>query len=116
MTDEMNADERTVKVRDFVGHDFTSWVYDLHRPDEPYAARGAHPSGVGYDRYRGPDDLTAGEKRYLDHMGRLQLLNFLDPNLVGWRGVGVSASGARRTVLAGFTSPISAATNAEHVG
>ena len=89
-TDEMNREDGTnVKRRDFTGHDFTAWAYDLHRPGEPYAARGAHPSGVGIDRYIKPDDLTPAELRYLRRQGRLQLLNFLDPFLVGARGITV---------------------------
>ena len=50
-TDEMNAREgANVKKRDFTGHDFIAWMYDLSRPNEPYEARGTHPSGVGIDR------------------------------------------------------------------
>ena len=87
-TDEMNArDGANVEVRDFTGHDFTGWVYDLHRPSEPYEARGVHPSGVGIDRYIKPSDLTDGELDYLRHQGTLQLLNFIDPFLVAYRGV-----------------------------
>ncbi|HET7710757.1 MAG TPA: hypothetical protein VFL80_02400, partial [Thermoanaerobaculia bacterium] len=40
-----------VSKRDFAGHDFTAWIYDMSRRDEPYAARGLHPSGVGIRRY-----------------------------------------------------------------
>ncbi len=83
-TERSERDEGTnVRRRDFTGHDFTAWVYDLFRPDEPYAARGVHPSGVGIRRYRRPSDLTAEEKRYLHTVGRRSLLNFLDPNLAG---------------------------------
>ena len=91
-TDEMNAsDGANVEVRDFTGHDFTAWVYDLHRPTESYEARGVHPSGVGIDRYIKPSDLTAGELDYLRHQGRLQLLNFIDPFLFAYRGVTIGA-------------------------
>jgi hypothetical protein len=83
-TERSERDEGTnLRRRDFAGHDFTAWVYDLFRPDEPYAARGIHPSGVGIRRYRRPSDLTAEERRYLNTVGRRSLLNFLDPNLVG---------------------------------
>ena len=89
-TDEMNREEGAdVPRRDFTGHDFTAWAYDLHRPDEPYEARGVHPSGVGIDRYIKPADLTPAELRYLKRQGRLQLLNLLDPFLLGMRGVTV---------------------------
>ena len=75
-----------VASRDFTGHDFTAWAYDLHRPDEPYAARGVHPSGVGIDRYIKPEDLTSDELTYLKRQGRLQLLNLVDPFLLNLRG------------------------------
>jgi hypothetical protein len=89
-TDEFNRqDGADVPRRDFTGHDFTGWVYDLHRPNEPYAARGVHPSGVGVDRYIKPADLTPEELRHLRREGRLELLNFLDPHLIGVRGVTV---------------------------
>jgi hypothetical protein len=94
-TDRMNRqDGANVEVRDFTGHDFTAWVYDLFRPGEPYPARGVHPSGVGIDRYIKPSDLTAQELDYLRHEGRLQLLNFADPFLVGWRGVSIPVKGS----------------------
>jgi hypothetical protein len=90
LTDEMNAaDGADVPVRDFTGHDFTAWVYDLHRPTEAYEARGVHPSGVGIDRYIKASDLTPEERRFLEREGRLQLINFLDPNLIGISGVTV---------------------------
>lgn len=69
--------------RDFVGWDFTAWVYDMHRPDEPYSARGTHPSGVGIDREIKRSDLTAEEEAYLQRMGDLHYLNFLSPSMLG---------------------------------
>lgn len=90
-TDTLNVEDGPdISVRDFTGHDFTAWVYDLHRPDEPYAARGVHPTGVGIDRYIKPEDLTSGELRYLRRQGWLQLLNFVDPFLLDARGITVS--------------------------
>ena len=83
-TDEANIqDGSDVERRDFTGHDFLGWVYDLHRPDEPYEARGMHPSGVGVNRYRKQGDLTSEEFDYLKRMGRLQWLNLADPFLFG---------------------------------
>src|SRR6185369_11033773 len=85
LTDEVNAKEgANVPKRDFTGLDFTAWVYDLHRPDEPYAARGVHPSGVGIDRYIRYSDLSDAEKSYLRLQGYLQVLNLIDPNLFGF--------------------------------
>jgi hypothetical protein len=83
-TEQMNRDEgANVPRRDFTGHDFLAWTYDLHRPNEPYAARGVHPSGVGIDRYIKTADLTAAERDWIRHEGQLQLLNFVDPFLFG---------------------------------
>ncbi len=83
-TDRSNAEDGSnIKRRDFAGHDFIGWMYDLSRPDEPYQARGIHPSGVGINRYRKTTDLTAEDRRFLHRQGQLQLLNFLDSNLIG---------------------------------
>jgi hypothetical protein len=85
-TDKVTAsDGANVEVRDFTGLDFTAWVYDLHRPDEPYEARGNHPSGVGLDRYIRYSDLSSAERSYLQLQGILQGLNFLDPGMFGVR-------------------------------
>lgn len=89
LTDELNLEDGAdVERRDFTGLDFTAWVYDLHRPQEPYAARGVHPSGVGLDRYRKLTHLTPAEQSYLKHQGRLTWLNFVDPHLIGIRSFG----------------------------
>jgi hypothetical protein len=76
-----------VEQRDFTGIDFTSWVYDLHRPQEPYAWRGTHPSGVGLDRYRLLDHLSEEERRHLRREARLTFLNFADPQMYGLPGL-----------------------------
>jgi len=75
-----------VARRDWVGHDFTGWVHDLFRPTEAYQARGVHPSGVGINRYIRTEDLSTEEHDFLAREGHLQLLNFLDPNLLGFGG------------------------------
>lgn len=88
LTDQMNlSDGANVAKRDWVGHDFTGWVHDLFRPTEAYQARGVHPSGVGINRYIRAKDLTREEHDFLAREGHLQLLNFLDPNLLGFDGV-----------------------------
>jgi hypothetical protein len=79
--DERGEPERK---RDFTGPDCTGWVYDLYRPDEPYAARGRHPTGVGVDRYRATSDLTKAERSYLSRAKRLALINFVDPFAYGF--------------------------------
>ncbi len=81
--DSMNYYGTTEALRDYVGWDFSAWVYDLHRPDEPYEARGIHPSGSGINRAIKRSMLTPAEERYLAKMGRLQYLNFLSPFLLG---------------------------------
>jgi hypothetical protein len=84
-TERQNIKEGTnVPRRDFTGLDPDGWVYDLFRPNEPYEARGVHPSGVGLDRYRSGSDLTARERRYLDSQARLSWLNLANPNLFGF--------------------------------
>lgn len=88
-THEWEAEEGAdISRRDFAGHDFTAWIYDMSRRDEAYTARGIHPSGVGIRRYITPDMLTSDERSFLDRQGRLQWLNFVDPHLAGipeWR-------------------------------
>lgn len=76
------ANENTVSSRDYVGWDFTPWVYDLFKPDEPYTARGTHPSGVGIHRNVKRSMLTQEEDDYLAKMGRLQYINFLSPAML----------------------------------
>jgi hypothetical protein len=84
LTDDANRDEGAdVPRRDFTGMDFTGWAYDLFRPDEPYAARGIHPSGVGLNRYRRFSDLTAEEQAFLERQAGLTWLNLVDPQLFG---------------------------------
>ena len=86
MTDDANVDETTIAQRDVSGHDFTAWVYHLFRPEQPFDARGPHPSGVGLDRYIKVADLSAEEKQFLRREGKLAWLNFVDPNFLGVRG------------------------------
>ncbi|MBN2188175.1 MAG: hypothetical protein JW699_01875 [Chitinispirillaceae bacterium] len=85
LTDRLErAEGSDISRRDIVGMDFTAWVYDLHRPREPYdSGRGAHPSGVGIRRYIRRSQLTAEEKNYLQLQGFLAWLNLLNPQLAG---------------------------------
>ncbi|MBU0553972.1 hypothetical protein KKF91_19400 [Myxococcota bacterium] len=82
--EKANAREDTEQARDFVGPDFTGWVHDLHHPDEPYEARGVHPSGVGVNRYIKYADLSTEEQDYLKKQQTLHLLNLLNPQIVGF--------------------------------
>lgn len=84
LTDEMNREDgANITSRDFAGLDFTAWVYDLYRPQEPFAARGAHPSGVGINRYIKTASLSADQIRFLRLQAGLSLLNLADPILYG---------------------------------
>jgi len=86
-TDKWERDEGTrISKRDFTGHDFTAWVYDLFRPNEPYAGRGIHPSGAGVRRYIRESDLTPAERDFLHRQGQLAFINLLDPNMLGLYG------------------------------
>ena len=104
--DTMNFYGDQVAERDYVGWDFTAWVYDLHRPDEPYADRGQHPFGEGIDRVIKRADLSPEEDDYLHRMGDLQYLNFLSPDMLGFHGFRLNAntrfSFAVRHVLTSF--------------
>ncbi len=71
--------------RDIVGADCTGWTYELFRPNEPYSARGPHPSGIGIRRYRTYAELPDDERRYLRTQRAMSFLNFLDPALWGIR-------------------------------
>jgi hypothetical protein len=83
-TNQVNEQEgANVKIRDFTGLDFTAWVYDLFKPNEPYQSRGIHPSGVGINRYVKPSDLNSVELNYLKDQAYLQLLNLLSPFIIG---------------------------------
>jgi hypothetical protein len=79
--DEMNRLETSILSRDFTGFDMAGWVYDLFRPDEPYSARGPHPSGIGINRYRKTTDLTDEELRYLKSQVYWHIFNYLSPML-----------------------------------
>lgn len=100
-TDDVNeADGSVIVRRDALGLDCTAWAYDLQRPDEPYEARGTHPSGRGIDRYRKFGDLSRGEKKLLRTVRLLALANFVDPFLFLENGWGTDE--CRATTTFGF--------------
>jgi hypothetical protein len=86
LTDQENRLRITTESRDFTGLDCVAWVYDLSRPDEPYADRGPHPYGEGIDRYRSQEDLSTDERALLKRVTRLHLLNLLNPHAYGING------------------------------
>ncbi|WP_207421130.1 hypothetical protein [Desertivirga brevis] len=111
-TAAMNKREGDVEVRDFTGLDFNGWAYDLFRPEEPYTARGVHPSGVGIDRYRTTNDLEPQQLDYLKTQGKLQFLNFLSPMMFGVRSITLGKTGLKgnfavRHLLTSFGNDIS---------
>lgn len=75
----------SVLERDFIGMDYLGWVRDLHRPQESFASRGVHPSGVGIRRYTRTSDLTAEEKDYITKQSKLHFLNLVSPQMFGWK-------------------------------
>ena len=81
----LGHENQDINQRDFTGLDCNAWVYDLFKPDEPYDARGTHPSGNGINRYITYEQLTVEERRYLRRQYYLSLLNFLDPFLINKR-------------------------------
>jgi hypothetical protein len=103
-----------VAERDFTGLDPDGWVYDLFRPNEPYEARGVHPSGVGINRYRTTADLTPRERRYLKNTALLSWLNLADPQLFGfyelpggtWDGTRLKWNASLHSVMTPFGSTV----------
>jgi hypothetical protein len=111
--EKTNNIETTMAQRDFTGFDFTSWVYDLFRPLEPYEARGIYPSGVGINRYRSTQDLTNEELKYLKQQVYLQFFNYISPMMIGIRTISIGDQGlegnfAFRHNLTSFGSDVSA--------
>lgn len=93
-TNEINIEDGSnIPIRDFTGLDFTAWVYDLFKPNEAYDARGIHPSGIGYDRYIAPSDLTDAELKYLKKQGYWQLMNFVSPMILGLNNIPINVNG-----------------------
>jgi hypothetical protein len=111
MLDEMNAKESGISSRDFTGIDMISWTYDLFHPDEPYSARGMHPSGIGIDRYRKTSHLEKHELRYLEQQRYWHCLNLLSPMLIGFRSIslknGYSGNFSVRHLLTSFGTDLS---------
>lgn len=91
--DEMNKKETTVLSRDFTGFDMAGWVYDLFRPDEPYDARGVHPSGIGINRYRKTTDLTDEELSFLHAQRYWFIFNYVSPMLFNVNRIALDDTG-----------------------
>lgn len=79
----LSHDKNNILARDFTGYDFSAWVYDLVRYDEPYEARGQWPGGIGIRRPVSETDLTDEMKSFLRETGNMQYLNLVSPFLLG---------------------------------
>ncbi len=91
LVDEMNQKDGTdIRIRDFTGPDYTAWAYSLFRPEQPYRARGIHPSGVGTNRYLKPADMSQAELDFIKKQGNLQWLNFVSPTFLGFSKIRLS--------------------------
>ena len=63
----------------FTGLDFTSWVYDLERPDDPYYQRANTGRSIDIARGVPGSALSGAEKEFLNLQGFLSFLNWIDP-------------------------------------
>ncbi|MDR2659825.1 MAG: hypothetical protein LBC27_07560, partial [Spirochaetaceae bacterium] len=79
--------------RNVYGYPAINWVYELFRPDEPYSARGVHPSGNGIARYIKLSQLSGSEKDYLINQSLLATLNYLSPAFYGFSSIPLGKSG-----------------------
>jgi hypothetical protein len=88
-----------------------NWVYDLFRPNEPYSARGTHPSGNGVARYITWEQLNDDEREYLIKQGWLSYLNIFSPLYYGFNSFSLGKTGiewniALRHYLTSFGSDV----------
>jgi len=104
------ADATNDESQDFDGLDYTAWIYDLFRPDEPYTGRGMRPSG-GINRYITHAELTPAQQSFLRQEFYLSLTSLLDPLLFGYPGITLGRSGPGSTSRPGLGEPITANAN-----
>lgn len=88
--EDVTGESPSMLRRDFTGPDCTGFVWDLFRPEVPYADRGPHPNGDGVRRIRLASDLSFEERAFLTRMRNLSLLNYVDPALFGFPRFDVS--------------------------
>lgn len=91
--DELYKNDGDEKSRKIYGISSINWVYELFRPDEPYTARGIHPSGTGIARYIKLSQLSGEEKDYLVKQGVLSMLNLISPAFYGFSSIKVGETG-----------------------
>jgi hypothetical protein len=112
--EEWYKNDKGQETRYLTGFDMLNWGYELFHPDEPYAARGLHPSGDGsIARYITFKQFTDDEMKYLVKHSYLSYLNFVSPLLYGVRSFplgnsGLEANFALRHYLTSFGTDITA--------
>lgn len=110
--DTRNMRETSIASRDFSGDDIAAWAYDLFRPNEAFAARGVHPTGVGIDRYIKRSDLTDAERNYIGSQRYWHFFNYVSPMLWGFDRIAIGDTGlygnfAFRHLLTSFGTDVS---------
>jgi hypothetical protein len=86
--------DKAQETRALACFDMLNWGYELFHPDEPYAARGLHPSGDGsVARYITFEQFSDDEMKYLVKHSYLSLLNYVSPLLFGFRTIPLGNSG-----------------------
>jgi len=112
--EDMYKKDKTQETRPLIGLAVLNWGYELFHPNEPYAARGLHPSGdSSVARYIRFNQFSDDEMKYLIKHSYLNLLNFVSPLLYGFRGFPLGNSGlegnfALRHYLTSFGTDITA--------
>jgi len=92
--EEMYKNDKGQETRFLTGYDMLNWGYELFHPDEPYAARGLHPSGDGsVARYITFEQFSDDEMKYLVKQSYLSLLNYVSPLLFGFKTIPLGNSG-----------------------
>jgi hypothetical protein len=82
---DWQRDDGVQDARILYAYSSINWAYDLFRPGEAYAERGAHPLGDGsVARYITLAQLSGAEREYLIKQGWLSYLNLFSPVLYGF--------------------------------
>jgi len=112
--DEWYKNDGRQENRLLTGYYMLNWGYELFHPNEPYAARGSHPSGDGsVARYIRFNQFSDDEMEYLLKHSYLSFLSYVSPLLFGFSSFPLGDSGlegnfALRHYLTSFGTDISA--------
>jgi hypothetical protein len=91
---EWYKNDKGQETRALTGLNMFNWGYELFHPDEPYTARGLHPSGDGsVARYITLKQFSDDEMKYLVKHSLLSYLNYVSPLLFGFRSFPLGNSG-----------------------